>query len=412
MRSTTNRSATSEKLSVPGTIVGLTKNVFYTGLVSFFMDLSSEMVYPLVPLFLASMGASKSVIGLIEGIAESTASLVKVVSGRLSDRMLSRKYFMIAGYSFAILSRPILATAASWHGVLTARFIDRLGKGIRTAPRDALIAEATEEARLGRSFGFHRAMDTAGAVLGPGIAFLLLRALSQGYQSVFWLSVVPASIAVLVIIFFITEKKRQPAGISQMVGRCRQKLGRQGSFFIGIAALFAFGNSSDAFLILKAQHAGVPAYLIPVVYLLFNFVYATTAIPAGILADWLGARKVILTGFLLFAALYWGFGVATAPVALWVLFCLYGVFMGLTEGVHKAYLASIVPAEMFATAFGAYGTAVGLAVLPASIIAGLLWDHVAPAAPFFFGAATAVSAFLLFLIFGAVTKKDGQSSFE
>lgn len=395
-------------------IFGLEKNVFYTGLVSFFMDLSSEMVYPLVPLFLTSiLGVNKSVIGLIEGIAESTASLLKVVSGLLSDRMGNRKNLMIAGYGLAVMSRPILALAGTWHHILTARFVDRLGKGVRTAPRDAIIAEATPSANLGSSFGFHRAMDTAGAVIGPGIAFVLLGTLSLDYRSVFWLSILPGSIAVMIIIVCVAEKKRRSTAGFQKTQRIeRVRLGRQALCFIAFATLFALGNSSDAFLILRAQQIGVPARVVPVLYLVFNLVYAAAALPAGIAADKFGRKRIILAGVLMFVAVYFGFGATQSSAAVWILFCLYGVFMGLTEGIQKAHLATIIPENATATGFGAYGTATGLAMLPASMIAGWLWDHVSPSAPFYFGAFTAGAAALIFILFCGSERAESHQHVE
>lgn len=383
------------------TYFGFEKNVFFTGVVSFFMDVSSEMIYPLVPLFLASvLGVNKSIIGLIEGIAESTSSILKVFSGWLSDRIGNRKNLMIAGYAVSTLSRPIIATAGGWHRILASRFIDRLGKGVRTAPRDAIIAEASPPDRLARAFGLHRAMDTMGAVVGPGIAFLLLWAFSNNYRSVFWLSMVPGIIAVLVIIFCISEKKQKTNGRLQQAPRITlHALDAKTKYFIAIAALFALGNSSDAFLVLKAQRTGIPVTVIPIVYLFFNLMYAASAIPAGMTADRFGKKRTILSGFILFAVLYYAFGAAATPGSMWVLFGLYGVFMGLTEGVQKAYFATIMPGEMKATAFGAYATAVGLAALPASLIGGWLWDHVAPAATFYFGSATAALSAMLFIMF-------------
>jgi MFS family permease len=393
------------------TFFGLQKNIFFTGLVSFFMDVSSEMIYPLVPVFLASvLGVNKSLIGLIEGIAESSASLLKVFSGWLSDRFGNRKNLMIAGYAISTLSRPVMATAGSWQRILAARFIDRLGKGIRTAPRDAIIAESSKPSHLGRSFGFHRSMDTLGAVLGPGIAFLLLQAFADDYRRVFWLSMVPGVIAVLIIIWCIKDKKN-PAAEKQKPRLSLKAFDLRVKFFILIAALFALGNSSDAFLILRAQQIGIATAMIPVVYLTFNLIYALAGIPAGIAADRFGMKRMILAGFVLFAALYAGFALVTTTQGVWLLFALYGVFMGLTEGIQKAFLATIIPPALKATAFGVFATAVGLAQLPASLIAGLLWDRVSPSATFYFGAATAALSAILFavLIVGSNTIPDKRS---
>ena len=378
---------------------GFSKNVFFTGMVSFFMDVSSEMIYPLVPLFLANvLGVNKSMIGLIEGIAESTASLLKVFSGWFSDRIGRRKNLMAVGYGISTLSRPIMALAGAWQQVLASRFVDRLGKGIRTAPRDAIIAESAETTHLARAFSFHRSMDTMGAVVGPAITLGILGLFSNDYRKVFWLSMIPGTIAVLLIILFIQEKKKAPKTRAERPKLTLRHFDGKVKFFILIAALFALGNSSDAFLILRAEQVGIPTVMIPAVYLVFNLVYSLSAIPAGMAADRFGKKRLILLGFILFAALYYGFAVAGTPRAIWVLFGAYGLFMGLTEGIQKAFLATIIPPDFKATAFGAYATAVGLAALPASLIGGLLWDRVSPAATFYFGAATAALSALLFVV--------------
>lgn len=386
---------------------GFNKNVTIAGLVSFFMDLSSEMIYPLVPLFLANViGVNKSVIGLIEGVAESTASILKVFSGYFSDRIGNRKWLTAAGYGISTLSRPIIALATGWHQVMGSRFIDRFGKGIRTAPRDAIIAESTDSAYLGRAFGFHRSMDTMGAVAGPALAYFLLNALSNNYRKIFWISMIPGVIAVLLIIFFITEKKKSAAPCSDRPKLTLKHFDRRFRFFVVIAGIFALGNSSDVFLILRAQQIGISAIMIPVVYLVFNLVYSLSAIPAGIAADKFGKKRIIGAGFMLFAALYWGFAKASRPEAIWILFSLYGVFMGLTEGIQKAFLTTIIPADYKATAFGVFNTVVGVATLPASLIAGWLWDKVSPSATFYFGAITAALSAVLFIGFVSFVKHE------
>ncbi len=389
---------------------GFGKNVFVAGLVSFFMDVSSEMIYPLVPLFLANvLGVNKSVIGLIEGIAESTASLLKVFSGWFSDRIGNRKWLMAAGYGISTFSRPIVALATGWHQVMGSRFIDRFGKGVRTAPRDAIIAESSEKTHLGRAFGFHRSMDTMGAVVGPALAFFLLGLFSNNYRWLFWLSMIPGVIAVLLIIFFITEKKRTPAAYPERPKLTLRHFDWKFKLFVAIATLFAIGNSSDVFLILRAQQAGIPAIMIPVVYLLFNLIYSLSAIPAGAAADRFGKKRVILLGFVLFAILYYGFAVAGDAGTIWVLFAFYGLFMGLTEGIQKAFLATIIPQDFKATAFGVFNTAVGIAALPASLIGGWLWDHISPSATFYFGATTAGLSAVLFGIFIAAVRKNSSA---
>jgi MFS family permease len=388
---------------------GFGRNVFVAGLVSFFMDVSSEMIYPLVPLFLTNiLGINKAIIGLIEGIAESTASLLKVFSGWFSDRLGNRKWLMAAGYGISTLSRPIIALATGWHHVMGSRFMDRFGKGVRTAPRDAIIAESAEKTHLGRAFGFHRSMDTMGAVVGPAIAFFLLGIFSNNYRLVFWLSMIPGAIAVLLIILFITEKKKVPLPHAERPKLTLKHFDWRFKFFLASATLFAIGNSSDVFLILRAQQTGIPTVMIPVVYLLFNLIYSLSAIPAGIAADRFGKKRVILLGFVLFAALYYGFAIARDTAVIWVLFGFYGLFMGLTEGIQKAFLATIIPQDFKATAFGVYNTAVGLAMFPASLLGGWLWDNISPSATFYFGSITASLSAVLFVIFIAAVRRDAS----
>jgi MFS family permease len=394
-------------METPKKLFGFSRNVTIAGLVSFFMDVSSEMIYPLVPLFLTNvLGVNKSVIGLIEGIVESTASLLKVFSGWFSDRIGNRKWLMAVGYGISTMSRPFVALAASWQQVLGSRFIDRFGKGVRTAPRDAIIAESADKSYLARAFGFHRAMDTMGAVVGPALAFFLLGLFSNDYRKVFWLSMIPGVIAVLLIIFFITDKKKVAADHSERPKLTFRHFDWRFKFFVIIAGLFAIGNSSDVFLILRAEQKGIHAAMIPVVYLIFNLVYSLSSIPAGIAADRFGKKRVLLLGFVLFAALYYGFATADSTKTIWILFGAYGLFMGLTEGIQKAYLATIIPQDFKATAFGVFNTVVGLATLPASLIGGWLWDKVSPSATFYFGAITAAASALLFIVFIALVSRS------
>lgn len=398
-------------------IAGVERNVFFAGLVSFFMDFSSEMIYPLVPIFLSSvLGVNKSIIGLIEGIAESTASLLKVFSGWFSDKIGKRKILMIAGYGISTLSRPIVALSTLWGHVLAFRFVDRLGKGIRGAPRDAIIAESTPIKDLGRSFGFHRGMDTFGAVIGPAIAFIILLFFTGNYRLVFWISMIPGIIAVLIIVFFIKDRGQGFKESSRLFGtnpRTLEPLNPRSfdwrfKVFVAIATLFALGNSSDVFLILRATNIGVKESQIPLLYLSFNLIYSLVSMPAGILSDRIGRKRIILSGFLLFSLVYWGFAVSSEKWHIWGLFMLYGVFMGLTEGIQKAYLGTIIPEGKKATGYGIYSTFVGLAVLPASVIGGYLWDKIGPHATFYYGSATAFISALLFLIIFGVEKLRGK----
>ncbi|MHB9115393.1 MAG: MFS transporter [Thermoleophilia bacterium] len=387
-------------------VLGLERNVFAAGAVSFFMDVSSEMVYPLVPLFLSAvLGVPKSVIGLIEGVAETTASLLKVASGWYSDRIGRRKGLMGAGYGISALSRIGLALAASWSQVLGARFVDRLGKGVRTAPRDAIIADSSPPAEMARGFGFHRAMDQLGAVLGPGVAFLILTWHPGDYRTVFWVSLLPGLLAAAVVVLFIRERQRPRVRRAARSGgrngavSLREKVRRLRGPLLGylvVTGLFALGNSSDAFLILRAEDVGVTAALIPLVYLVFNLVYSGLSVPAGLLADRFGRRRLLVLGYMTFSLTYAGLALARTSIHIWILFVLYGVYMGFADGNGRALLAELAPAERRATAFGAYHSVVGVAALPSSAVAGLLWDRVSPAAPFWVGAATALlAAFLL-----------------
>lgn len=372
------------------------RNVWVTGWVSFFMDVSSEMVYPLVPLFLSSsLGASKSVIGLIEGIAEAAASVLKLFSGALADRFGKHKLLMGLGYGISTASRPVLALATGWGMVLISRFTDQVGKGIRTAPRDAIIAASTPPERLGLAFGFHRALDTAGAVVGPAVALLILAAWVADYRLVFWLSIIPGVLAVALIVFFITADGSAPL-IKTKFSWSLHGFDARFVGFIVVVGLFSLGNSSNAFLILKAEHAGISPAWISGVYLAFNATYVLVSIPGGVLADRIGMRPVIMGSFSLFAAVYAGFALADTPWPIAGLFVLYGVYMGLTEGVQRAYLAMLVPEERKATGFGLYHMVVGIGILPASLIAGLLWDRIGPATPFWFGTGTAALAAILF----------------
>jgi MFS family permease len=390
---------------------GLSRNIYVAGVVSLLMDISSEMIYPLLPLFLANvLGASKELIGLIEGVAESTASIVKIFSGWLSDKIGKRKGLMAGGYGFSTLSRPIIALATSWHIVLLGRFLDRVGKGVRTAPRDAIIAESTEASRYGAAFGFHRAMDTFGAVIGPGTAFFLLAAFSGDFRKVFWVSMIPGVLAVIIIVLFIKERKQGRRESSDPPKFTWSALSGRFKFYVIIVTIFSIGNSSDAFLILRAQGVGIKAATIPIVYMVYNTIYSLTSMPAGIAADRFGRKRIILIAFFMFAAIYYGFASDAGIRTVWLLFGAYGVFMGMTDGIQKAYLAEVLPKEFKATAFGIYNMAVGLALLPASLIGGWLWDNVSPAATFYYGAIMALISAALFIIYIAVYGKSNRKA--
>ncbi len=375
------------------------RNVFFAGVVSLLMDVSSEMVYPLVPLFLTNvLGVSMITVGLIEGIAEATASLLKIFSGWLSDKLGKRKLLMGLGYGISALSRPLIAGASVWPEVLGARFIDRVGKGVRTAPRDALIADSVQRPQLGKAFGFHRMMDTVGAAIGPGIAFVVLALSMNNLRLVFYLSTIPAAGAVLVIIFFIKEKGRHVNGAKPLPGLSLFTFDHEFRHYIIVIGIFSLATFSDAFLILQARNLGVRNALIPLVYLLYNLVYALTSMPMGVIGDRIGLKKMVFAGFLYYAVVYAGVGLSTGAVHMWILFPLYGVYKGMSEGAQRAYLAEVAPREMKATAFGVYHMVSGVMLLPASLIAGVLWDRFGPMETFFYGSAVALLASVYFIL--------------
>lgn len=381
------------------TILGLPRTVFLLGVVSLLTDASSEMIYPLLPLFLAAtLGTGAAFIGLIEGVAESTASLLKLFSGWWSDRLGRRKAIVVGGYTLSACARPLVALAGTgWH-VLAVRFTDRVGKGLRTAPRDALIAAAAPPESWGKAFGFHRAMDHAGAVIGPLIAFALLSTVVHDLRTVFALAAIPGLLAVGILIARVADA---PAAAREATGPPRLSLAPFSPRFravLAVIALFTLGNSSDAFLLLKAHAAGVGASSIPLLWIVLHLSKALSSTPAGALSDRIGRPRLILAGWLVYAAVYGGFAVADHAWQIWALFVAYGLFFGLTEGVEKAYIADLAPPDLRGTAYGLYHAAVGLTALPASLLMGLVWEHVGPAAAFTVGAALALAAAVLLLL--------------
>jgi MFS family permease len=378
------------------------RNVVILGLVSLLTDASSEMVYPVLPLFLVNvLHAPVSAVGLIESLAEATASFVKVASGRLSDRMERRRPLIALGYTLSNVVKPLLAMVPGWPAVLALRVADRFGKGVRTAPRDALIADSGTPERRGRDFGLHRALDTVGAAIGPLTAWAVLTFVPSGYRLIFWLSAIPGALAVVLVLVAVREV-RHPAGASEHTPHMPllpfRQLGVPFTAFTLVSVVFALGNSSDAMLVLRAQNVGSPAALVPLMYFVFNVVAAAFATPLGHLSDRVGRRRLIVFGFAGYALVYAGFSLAGHPSAVWVLFALYGLPYAATEGITRAYVVDLVPSQLRATALGAYTFAIGLAALPASIVAGLLWDAVSPSAPFALSAALMAAAAAALLI--------------
>jgi MFS family permease len=378
-------------------VPGVKRPVFILGIVSFLTDVSSEMVYPLVPLFLTSvLGAPLAAVGLIEGLAEGAASLFKTVGGWASDRLRVRTPLVFAGYALSAVAKPLLAAVYVWPVALLVRFGDRAGKGVRTAPRDALVADVTPPELRGRAFGFHRAADTLGAVVGPGVALGLLAAFADNFRLIFILAFIPA-VAAVALVPLVKERPPAPAPAGT-AGIAWRELGIGFYVFLGISLLFALGNSSDVFLLLRAKDVGLSNSEVVLSYMLFNLVYAVLAMPAGIVSDRLGRRSIIGGGFAVFAIVYLGFAVAGRGAVVWPLFAVYGVHMALTEGVGRAFVADFVASERRATALGLYQGAMGGMILLSSVIAGALWDTVDPAAPFFLGGATALAALALLLV--------------
>jgi MFS family permease len=364
-----------------------------------FADISSEMVYPLVPLFLRNaLGAPVLAVGLVEGLAESTASLLKWWFGWFSDRLQRRLPFAFAGYGLAALAKPLLAAAYQWPFVLLVRFIDRAGKGIRTAPRDALIADVSTERRRGRAYGLHRTLDTSGAVAGPLIALALLWWFGSGsYRPIFLIAGIPGAISVILL---LAARDIHHASPSERATPLLSLRGYDRRFltFLGITLLFALGNSSDAFLVLRARNVGLGATAVVFSYVVYNISYAGLSLPAGIRSDKIGRRPVLIAGYVTFALVYAGFAGANDGWTVWPLFAIYGAYIAFTDGVGPAYVADLVPRERRGTALGLYNASTGVVLLLASIIGGGLWDLFGPAATFTFGASTAAVAAMLLLL--------------
>ena len=379
---------------------GIKKNIFFLGLVSFLTDISSDMIYPLLPVFLTDvLGSSKVFVGLIEGIAESTASILKIFSGWFSDKIGKRKPVVILGYSLSSISKPLLALVSSAWQVLFIRFADRTGKGIRTSPRDALIAETSDGQRRGASFGLHRAMDSAGAILGPLLAFVLLPLLNKNYRHLFLLASIPAFFSILVLFVWVKEARTRREKVILSEKKKSFKFDAKFKLFVLVVALFTLGNSSDAFLFLRARNLGVNIVFIPLLWGLFNLVYTLSSTPAGILSDRIGRRKIILFGFLVYGISYLGFAFASRSLHVWILFAVYGVYYGLTDGALRAFVADLVKEEdKRGTAYGFYHGAVGFCALPASLILGYLWQTFGAHVAFSFGAVLALLAGVIFYL--------------
>ena len=388
------------------------RNVWVLSITSFLTDVSSEMLFNLLPLFLVNvLGVRIAVVGLIEGLAETTASLIKLGSGALSDYLENRKTLTVIGYGLSAIAKPLLYFANTWGWVLGIRFTDRVGKGIRSSPRDALLADSTPEDRRGLAFGLHRAADTAGAFTGLLIAALVVWAsqasaaeLSRNtFQKVALFSIIPAFLGVIVLAL----------GAREVVSSRTAKDDRRFKFsgldhkfwaFLGVVVIFTLGNSADAFIILRAQERGLNVLQILGMLLTFNAVYTLIASPAGALSDRIGRRSILIAGWLVYGLIYLGFALSDTGAQIWLFYGVYGLYYALAEGASRAYVADLVPQEQRGTAYGLFHAGVGLAALPASLIAGILWQGLGgwaglgPAAPFYFGAILSLLAVVLFVI--------------
>lgn len=386
-------------------------NIWAVSLTSFLMDISSEMVLNLLPLFLSSvLGVKTNIIGIIEGVAEATSSIIKVFSGWLSDKLRSRKWLAVIGYGISALAKPFFYIASTWESVAAIRWLDRVGKGVRTAPRDALVADNVKPEQRGLAFGVNRAADTAGAMIGILIAaFTVWKLQGSGdllqentFRTIVLISVIPAVLAVISLAVMTTEKKPEGEAKAPRIGF--KGLGKNFLTFMIIVGIFDLGNSSDAFLVLRAQERGMSTLHILIMLAVFNLIYALISTPAGIISDKIGRKKLIIGGWTMYALIYLGFALAQNVTQVWLLYVAYGLYYGMAYGTAKAMLSDLVPQNVRGTAFGTYNAVLGILDFPASLIAGLLWSGAGswkgfgPSAPFFFGAILAAIAIVLMLL--------------
>jgi len=376
---------------------GLTRNIIIVGFVSLFTDLSSQMVFPLIPLYLISLGAGAWVVGLVEGAAETTASLLKVVSGYWSDKIKRRKPFVFAGYGLSSITKPLFALTTSWPFILLVRVVERIGKGIRDAPRDAIVAESADVSIRGKAYGFQRAMDGLGSVLGAALAFLLLPIL--WYTNTFLVAFIPGIIAVLCVLF-IREKKRIDGPTKQPTKSFKvsmKQLPWNLKLFIIVSTIFALGNFGYAFLLLKAKNIGLSDENSILLYVLFYTIYTVFTIPAGMVSDKIGRKPVLAFGYMLFAVLSLGLLFTSQLYLLVIIFIIYGIFFALIDGVQRAFVVDLAPSDLKGTALGTFHTMTGLVALPGGFLMGLLWDRISPEGTFVFAFVLAVCSIILFM---------------
>ncbi len=376
-------------------------NVVFLGLVSFFADISAEMVYPIIPLYLTSVfGATPALIGIIEGIAESIASLLKVFSGYITDKYNNKKPIAFLGYATGLIYKIALIVASSWGGILGARIIDRIGKGIRTAPRDVMVSESVDRNRMGTAFGIHKALDMAGSAIGILIAYLLLSSENGAfdYKNLFLISIIPALLSLAIIPFIKEKKENRTIKEREPFWKNVKKLDGQLKLYLLVAFLFTLGNSSNAFLLLRAKSVGFNDTSVILLYFIYNITASLLAIPLGKRSDQVGRKRLLVAGYLVFAIVYIGFAFAYNKTFMIALFVLYGVYTAMIAGVERAFIAEISPQELKGTMLGLHSTIVGIALLPASTIAGVLWTSFGAETPFVFGAFLSLAAAFVLII--------------
>jgi MFS family permease len=400
--------------AVPGWRKGLTRNVVILGFVSLLNDGASEMIYPLLPAFLtAVLGAGPAALGIIEGVAEATASLLKLYSGYLSDRFKRRKGWIVSGYSISNVIRPLIAFSTSWIHVLLLRFSDRVGKGLRTSPRDAIIADSTPAEFRGKAYGFHRAMDHSGAIVGPLAATALLLVYHDNIKTIFLLSIIPGVLAVSLLIFGLKEKTAEGPRLASSTFNFRSAWAEMTPGFrkyLGIILIFTLGNSTDAFLLLRAQQLGVPVTLLPMIWVVLHIVKMVFSVPGGMISDRIGRKRVIVAGWIVYALVYAGFGAASQYWHAWALFAVYGVYFGLTEGVEKALVADFAPVHLRGSSFGLYHLIIGVGAFPASLLFGLVWQQFGSSAAFGMGAALALLSSLMLAALAVKRPQDAGNA--
>lgn len=400
-----------QKQTILGKLKQLPQNVWAVGLTSFFMDVSSEMVINIVPLFLSNvLGVKTGVIGMIEGFAEATASVLKLFSGWLSDKIGGRKWLAVVGYGLSAITKPFFYIADNWGIIAGVRWMDRVGKGVRTAPRDALVADSVTKETRGIAFGLHKALDSAGAVIGltiaAGVVWLAqanaIDLTRSTFQTIVLISILPAFLSVLSLILGAKDvKKTDHAVLPKFSFR---NLGKPFVIYVCIVGIFTLGNSSDAFLVLRAQNLGISVIGILVMLAMFKLIYSLVSIPAGLLSDSVGRRKLIIGGWLVYSVIYFCFAFATQAWQVWLLYVVYGLYYGLAFGTANAMVADLVPENVRGTAYGTYNAVIGVLTFPASLIAGILWQGIGswkgfgPGAPFFFGGSLALVAAVLLVI--------------